>query len=178
MFLFENRAEEETLYPRIANRSVLDGLIQTATRMGDPLLSKMALSDVPLVVIGRPDIEGVSFVDVDNRAGAFKVARHLHEIGRRRIAIVGAPTDTTAGTDRLAGFVDGLASCGAELDPALRVDGDFSEASGYQAMNRLLPHRPDAVFAASDTMAFGALRSLRQHGLRVPDDIAAGFEGW
>jgi LacI family transcriptional regulator len=178
LFLLQNESEEEALFPRVANPGFLDGLILTATRMRDPLLAKMAVSDVPIVVVGRPDVDGVSYVDVDNRGGARMVAMHLCELGFRRIGLVGAPTDTTAGLDRLNGFVEGLAECGIALNPRLRADGDFSEMSGYRAMKRIIPHRPDAVFAASDTMAIGALRALREDGIEVPADVAlVGFDG-
>jgi LacI family transcriptional regulator len=178
LFLLQNESEEEELFPKVANPGFLDGLILTATRMRDPLLSKMAVGELPIVVVGRPDIAGVSYVDVDNVGGGRMIAKHLCSKGSRRVGLVGAPTDTTAGLDRLTGFVEGLAECGVALDPQLRADGDFSEMSGYQAMQRIIPHRPEAVFAASDTMAIGALRALREHGLAVPSDVAlAGFDG-
>jgi LacI family transcriptional regulator len=64
------------------------------------------------------------------------------------------------------------------LAPDLRVDGDFSEVSGYNAMKALIPQRPDAVFVASDTMAMGALRALRETDMDVPRDMAlVGFDG-
>jgi LacI family transcriptional regulator len=178
LFLFENEAEEAELYPRVVASRFIDGLIITATRMADPLLARMVGSDIPIVMVGRPDIDGISYVDADNRGGARQVATHLCDLGFHRIGLVGAPVRTTAGVDRLNGFVEGLAACGRALDPRLRADGDFSEASGYAAMQRLIPHRPDAVFAASDTMAIGALRALREHGIRVPSDVAlVGFDG-
>jgi LacI family transcriptional regulator len=59
----------------------------------------------------------------------------------------------------------------------LIVEGDFTEAGGYRGMHTLLARHPDAVFAASDMMAFGALRALREEGLRVPEDVAlVGFD--
>ena len=92
--------------------------------------------------------------------------------------MIGAPVSTTAGLDRLNGFVEGLAVCGRALPPDLRADGDFSETSGYRAMQRLLPNRPEAVFVASDTMAMGALRALSEARVRVPEDVAlVGFDG-
>lgn len=179
LFLFQTEEEEAELYPRVVTAGYLDGLIITATRMADPLLARVAASDIPAVVVGRPDVEGISYVDVDNRGGGTIAARHLCDLGYRRIALLGAPTSTTAGVDRTSGFVEGLAEYGQSLDPVLRADGDFTDAGGYRAMQRLLEHRPDAVFVASDTMAHGALRAVRDAGLAVPDDLAlVSFDGF
>jgi LacI family transcriptional regulator len=178
LFIFQNEEEEAALYPRVVKSGVLDGLILTATRMADPLLARMVHGEIPLVIVGRPDVEGVSYVDVDNRGGASKAATHLADLGHELIGFIGAPVTTTAGLDRLSGFVEGLALRGLSLDPDLRVDGDFSTESGYRAMQRLIPHGPDAVFAANDSMAAGALRALHEAGVRVPEDIALmGFDG-
>ena len=178
LFLFQNEEEEQSLYPRVVTSGFVDGLIITATRMSDPLLARMSDHQLPIVVVGRPDTDGVSYVDVDNKGGAMKVASHLYELGHRRIGLLGAPTNTSAGVDRLNGFVEGLAEHGLALRPELRVDGDFSEQSGHRAMLELLPHKPDALFVASDTMAMGALRALRERGVDVPGDIAmVGFDG-
>jgi LacI family transcriptional regulator len=178
LFLFQTEEEEEELYPHVVSSGFVDGVILTATRMGDPLLARMHSADLPFVVVGRPDFDGVSYVDVDNRGGARMAAQHLCGLGYQRIGLLGAPESTTAGIDRFRGFVDGLARCGAALDPGLRADGDFSEPSGYEAMQRLIPGRPDAVFVASDTMAAGALRALHEAHIGVPGDIALiGFDG-
>ena len=178
LFLFQTEDEEEELYPRVVSSGFVDGVILTATRMGDPLLARMHAADLPFVMVGRPDFDGVSYVDVDNTGGARSAAAHLCGLGYRRIGLLGAPESTTAGIDRLKGFVEGLAGYGMALDPELRVDGDFSERSGYQAMRRLIPRRPDAVFVASDTMAVGALRALREARISVPGEIAlVGFDG-
>ena len=179
LFVFETPEQEEDLYPRVVARGFVDGVILTASRMGDPLLANLVGGDLPFVMIGRPDRTGdISYVDADNVGGARQAGMHLCNCGHRRIAFVGAPASTTAGIDRLNGFREGLAACGVPFDPDLHVDGDFSEDSGYQAMRRLIPNRPDAVFVASDTMAVGALRALREAGIGVPDDIAlVGFDG-
>jgi DNA-binding LacI/PurR family transcriptional regulator len=179
LFLFQTEAEERDLYPRVVESGFLDGVIITATRMGDPLVARMTSRGMPLVMVGRPELDDVSYVDVDNRAGAAMAGRHLVDIGRRRIGVIGAPTNTTAGRDRLDGFLDGLSDRGRSFDTDLRADGDFSEASGYEAMGVLLERGVDAVFVASDTMAFGALRAARERGLDVPHDVAVvGFDGF
>jgi DNA-binding LacI/PurR family transcriptional regulator len=179
LFLFQNEAEERALYPRVVESGFLDGVIITATRMGDPLVSRLASRGIPLVMVGRPDTDEVSSVDVDNRGGAALAAAHLVEIGRQRIGLIGAPTNTTAGRDRLDGFLLGLADRGRAFDPDLRVDGDFSESGGEAAMRTLLERGVDGVFVASDAMAFGALRAIRAAGLDVPADVAVvGFDGF
>jgi LacI family transcriptional regulator len=82
-----------------------------------------------------------------------------------------------AGADRAEGYVTALRQRGLVVDPDLMVDGNFTEADAYGAMQRLLPFNPDAVFAASDVMAIGALRALRDAGRRVPEDVAlVGFD--
>lgn len=178
LFIFQNEEEEAALYPRVVKSGVLDGLILTATRMADPLLARMALGEIPVIIVGRPDVDGLSYVDVDNRGGARTAAMHLADLGHERIGLIGAPVTTTAGLDRLSGFLEGLEERGLAVHPDLRQDGDYSTESGYRAMQRLLPHRPDAVFAANDSMAAGALRALHEAGVRVPEDVALiGFDG-
>lgn len=178
LFLFQNEQEEAELYPRVVTDGFLDGLIVTATRMADPLLARIRNGEIPVVMVGRPDLEGISYVDADNHAGARLAACHLCGLGYERIGLIGAPPSTTAGLDRLNGFVEGLAINGRALPPNLRVDGDFSEASGYRAMQELISQKPDAVFVASDTMATGVLRALHEGGVRVPQDIAlVSFDG-
>lgn len=178
LFLFQNEEEEAALYPRVVSSRFLDGLIITATRMADPLVARINTNEVPVVMVGRPDVQGLSYVDADNKGGAHQAALHLADLGHRRIGLVAAPSNTTAGQDRTEGFIEGLATRGRALHPSLRADGDFSSAGGYAAMQQLIPNEPDAVFVASDTMAVGALRALRERGIRVPEDMALmGFDG-
>lgn len=179
LFLFQSEAEERELYPRVVESGFLDGIIITATRMGDPLLARVTSRGIPLVMIGRPDIDDVSYVDVDNSGGATEAARHLVDIGCRRIGTIAAPTNTTTGRDRLDGFLTGLSDCGRPFDTDLRTDGEFSEPGGHDAMLELLDRGVDGVFAASDAMALGALRALRERGLDAPGDVAlVGFDGF
>jgi DNA-binding LacI/PurR family transcriptional regulator len=111
-------------------------------------------------------------VDVDNIKGARLATRHLVERGRRRIATITGPMDIQAGADRSIGFYDVLRESG--LRPSAEAHGNFTHASGISAMRQLIETSPDldAVFAASDSMAAGALHFLRQAGRRVPEDVA------
>ncbi|MFE7594556.1 substrate-binding domain-containing protein, partial [Kitasatospora sp. NPDC057512] len=146
---------------------------------GDTALARLLhAARVPVVSLGRPPEPGtVAFVDADNLAGARAAVRRLCASGRRSVATIAGPPDTSAGADRLAGYRQAVAATAATR-PVV-VYGDFSTASGEHAMQRLLDQCPglNAVFAASDQMAAGALRTLRRHDLRVPEDVALiGFD--
>jgi LacI family transcriptional regulator len=177
LFLLHTLEEEAKVYPRISRRQLLDGVVVTATRHGDPLIPQLLANKIPFVLHGRHEDARVSFVEVDNVTGAHNAVTHLVRLGRRRIALIGGPSGSLAAEDRKRGYLDALQERRVPVDEALIVHGDFTETSGYQAMQRLLPHDPDAVFAASDSMALGALRTLREAEKRVPEEIAlVGFD--
>lgn len=127
------------------------------------------------VSLGR-SAPGVTFVCPDNAAGAAQAALHLLATGRRRIAAVLGPP-TPCADDRKAGFLRVTTGSGRAV---VTADGDFTGARAYAATKELLAREPrlDAVFAACDVSAMGALRALREAGRRVPDDVAViGFDG-
>ncbi|MCW2935323.1 MAG: LacI family transcriptional regulator [Actinomycetia bacterium] len=135
---------------------------------------------IPLVLCGRPVAGGaaLSYVDADNIGGASAAVRYLLDSGRKAVATIAGPPDMAAGIDRLLGYRQALGVAGV-LDPGMIAYGDFSTMSGQHALLRLIDHRPgiDAVFAASDLMAAGALHALRRLGRRVPRDVAViGFD--
>jgi DNA-binding LacI/PurR family transcriptional regulator len=158
----------------------VDGVLLVSLHGDDPLPELLRKRGLPVVLGGRPPSGyGGAYVDVDNVGGARAGAAHLIARGRRRIATISGPHDMGAGQDRLAGYRAALASAGLAEDPALVIEGDFSEVSGLQAMRKLLSDHADldAVFAANDLMAIGALRALRDAGRRVPEDVAVvGFD--
>ena len=173
LFIFHTEEEEQKLSPRLLRNQLVDGIILSALPLDDRLVSQLLVNEVPFVMIGRPDDPAkISFVDVDNVAGAYSAVRHLIQLGRKRIGTITGPLNTTVGLDRRQGYLNALNDRGVMIDERLVVEGDFTEVSGYTGMQRLLRQEPDAVFAASDTMAFGALRALRQAGVTTPDEIA------
>lgn len=158
----------------------VDGVLLISVHGDDPLPLHLEASGMPTVLGGAPaGVTPVSYVDADNRGGARQAVEHLLRGGRRRIATITGPQDMRVGVDRLAGYTDALAAEGLPELPDLIAYGDFSEARGVTATRELLEREPaiDAVFAASDPMAFGALRVLRERGRRVPEDVAVvGFD--
>lgn len=157
---------------QLLHNGLLDGVVVSSTLMDDVIVRALCESSMPFVLVGRHPTLDVNFVDVDNFQAGRQATLHLLHLGRRRVAAISGPQNVIPGHDRLAGYRKALQECGLRLDPELVGEGDFSEQGGYLVMRRLLPARPDAVFAASDLMAVGALRALREAGLRVPEDVA------
>lgn len=171
-------AAERARLRRYLSGQHVDGVMVLSSHADDPLPGELTAAGVPLVFGGRPATGGF-YVDADNRDGARQAVAHLVAAGRRRIATIAGPPDMSPGVDRLRGYRDALAAAGLDADDTLVATGDFSEDSGRAAMGTLLDRRPDldAVFAASDPMALGAVRRLREHGARVPEDVAVvGFD--
>lgn len=177
LWLADPEYERRTIR-QILHGSFIDGVILASQLNDDPIGHALIEGSLPFIHIGRhPTNDTLHYVDVDNLAGAQEAVMHLLRLGRRRIATITGPQNMIAGFDRLAGYEAALRQRGLLVEPELIADGEFSEAGGYVAMRRLLPQHPDAVFAASDTMAVGALRAIREHGLRIPDDLAlVGFD--
>lgn len=178
LFLFHTEDEEEKLSSRVVNAGFLDGVIIASSHSEDPLIPILVQNNMPLVVLGRQDaFPQVSFIDVDNFNGSYAATSHLLRLGRQRVGHIAGPSKMVAGADRHAGYRQALVDKGRPYEPELVFEGDFTEATGYVGMQRLLAGRPDAVVAASDQIAFGAWRAIREAGLQVPQDIALiGFD--
>lgn len=178
LFLVGTKEDEEKIFPRVSRRGLLDGILVQSGQIGDHLIDRLVNSNIPLVIAGRPfHAEGVSYIDVDNIQAAYQAVNHLIGLGYRRIGTIAGPAKSTVSLDRAEGYRRALAEHGRAFDEALSVEGDFTEQGGYCAMQQLLAANPDAVFAASDIMAIGAMHAVRDAGLRVPDDVAfVGFD--
>ncbi|GAA3385385.1 LacI family DNA-binding transcriptional regulator [Cryptosporangium minutisporangium] len=163
----------------------VDGAIVLSVHRTDPLLTALRDLPVPVMFGGHPwvdDLGTAGSIDVDQRDGARRAVEHLVGLGRRRIATITGSLDQRAAVERLDGYrgvLEGYRESLGEPDPALIAHGDFTRAGGERAMAELLDRAPDldAVFAASDLTAAGALGVLRRAGRRVPDDVAViGFD--
>jgi LacI family transcriptional regulator len=158
----------------------VDGLIVSGPRVDDEELVALVADGFPIILQGSlPDVAAPS-VDIDNRAAARTAVEHLIGLGHRRIGcITNAPLAYTAAADRVAGYRDAIEAAEIGFDATLVVEGAFDAASGRAAMASLLAvtDRVTAVFVASDIVAFGALRALREAGRSVPTDVSVvGFD--
>jgi LacI family transcriptional regulator len=169
---------ERQMVNQILYNGLVDGVIVASSLIDDSLIESLLKSSLRFVMIGRPlsNLE-LSYVDVDNKESARQAVHYLLRAGRRQIATITGPQNMIAGLDRLEGYRTALREWGLAADPGLIANGSFSEAGGYEAMCQLLSKSPDAVFAASDAMAIGAMRALRDAGRRIPEDVAiVGFD--
>ncbi|WP_414635944.1 LacI family DNA-binding transcriptional regulator [Actinophytocola sp.] len=181
LLMFVDSREDVPRTIRFLEGGHVDGALVIAPHKGDPLPTALRLLRLPVVFGGRPGTisRGIHTVDFDNQGGARMAVEHLLGIGRRRIATVTGPLDHPAARDRLTGWRDALIAAGADPDDLSEAADDFSMESGERAMQNLLDRAPrlDAVFAASDPLAAGAMRALLNGGRRVPQDVAVvGFD--
>jgi DNA-binding LacI/PurR family transcriptional regulator len=180
LVMFVGAREDIPRTIRFLDGGHVDGALVFAPHSGDPLPTALKLVGVPVIFGGRAGTngKGLSTVDYDNTGGAYLATSHLIERDRREIVTVCGPADHPAAQDRLTGWQKALAEHG--ITPDGRAEsGDFTQFGGEAAMARLLDRFPrlDAVFAASDPMAVGAMNALRARGRRIPQDVAVvGFD--
>jgi DNA-binding LacI/PurR family transcriptional regulator len=177
--LVQTREQVERLDSYLTPPAV-DGVFMLSAHDADMLPRRIQGRGLHIVFCGRPGgLHSASYVDVDNAGGAQGAVARLIARGCQAVALIGGPQDMIPGRDRLADYLAALEASGRVYDPTLVEQGDFSETSGARAMRALLERRPDldGVFAASDLMALGALRVLRESGRAVPSEVAIiGFD--
>jgi DNA-binding LacI/PurR family transcriptional regulator len=180
VLLMAQSASERIRVERYLTGGHIDGVLLLSHHGNYELPLRLMRAAVPVVLGGRPTRRlPISYVDADNVGGAHEAVAYLIEQGRRHVATISGPNDMGAGVDRLRGYRAALDEAGMSYDEGFVEGGDFSRESGERAMETLLERRPhlDAVFAASDLMAAGALRVLKEHGRGVPGDVAVvGFD--
>jgi LacI family transcriptional regulator len=163
---------ERRMMRQILHSGLLDGVIVSSMLLEDPIVQALHDSNKPFMLIGRHPVLDVNYLDADNINGAREATLHLLRLGHKYVATITGPHNMIAGQHRLKGYRQALDERRITFHPELVAEGDFTDAGGYTAMRQLLSHKPSAVFVASDVMAEGALRALREAGLRVPQDIA------
>jgi DNA-binding LacI/PurR family transcriptional regulator len=167
---------------RMPLRKRVDGIIAVYLPLTDSGVDILADVRVPVVLVG-PSSDALPSVCIDDAEGASAAAQHLINLGHRRIGLIGGGNEETlrfaVPRNRREGYRRSLANNGVDVDRALEVPGDFTAAGGAAAMGVLLGRAdpPTAVFAESDEMAMGAVRTVQSAGLRIPEDVSiVGFD--
>ena len=161
-----------------AMRGRVDGLIVMAPQLAAGDLARTLPASLPAVLVNSPEDAGHHNLRIDNRGGVMLMVRHLLANGRKNIVHLSGLLDNLDAMERAQAFRDALATLAPEL-PVRILEGDFSDESGERLVQKLLAEGMefDAIFAANDMMALGALQALRTVGVRVPAQVAvAGFD--
>ncbi|HEY5159493.1 MAG TPA: substrate-binding domain-containing protein [Gaiellaceae bacterium] len=171
---------EASHYADICRYHGAEGIVLAAFPPNEPELTELAASGFPTVAIDT-QLFGprASFISSDNVSGAAAAVRHLAELGRKKIAYVGAFGPEPTNIDRRLGYESALGEFDLELREEYVVRAGWLHKPAHDLTRQLLelPEPPDAIFCASDVMAIGAMLAIEEAGLRIPEDVAvAGFD--
>ncbi|HLL10931.1 MAG TPA: LacI family DNA-binding transcriptional regulator [Rubrivivax sp.] len=180
LFITEIEDADELLVELM--RYQVDGIVMASTNLSSALAQQIAEARVPVVMFNRVSRAGsISTVSSDNHGGGRAVAHFLADGGHRRVAYLAGAEDSSTNHDRERGLIDGLAQRGLRI--VARAVGNYHFEQAAQATLEMFTHGsradlPDALFVASDHMAFAAMDTLRGAlGLRVPEDVSVvGFD--
>lgn len=182
LYALPDEAARSAFFARMPLRRRVDGVLVLTLPMEDPEIEQLRALGVPIASVGVPG-PGISCVSIDDADAARLAVNHLINLGHEAIALIGGgasePIHFTVPNDRLAGYRGAMADAGLPVPAGYEADGAFTYAGGEAAMASLLslPNPPTAVFAESDEMAMGAMRTIRHSGLRCPDDVSiVGFD--
>lgn len=161
-------------------RGRVDGLVIMSPHIDANILRENLPPHLPVILINaRVEGDDYDSLNVDNFTGSVAIVQHLVDHGHRRIALIKGSEDNLDALERLEGYRHALMVGGGERRAEYEIAGNFTEASGFEAVGRILrlDPRPTAIFACNDMTAIGAMSALREAGIRVPDEIAvAGFD--
>lgn len=158
----------------------VDGIIYATSSIGIDNIKKIKKRGMPIVVLDR-QIENlhIDTVSINNFQGAFMATEYLIKLGRRNIAFIGGPIDIVISKQRKLGYMKALEQYRIEPNEDMVYDGHFKMESGIDGIKYFCNKKVkiDALFAANDLTAIGALNYLMQQGKRVPNDISiVGFD--
>lgn len=171
---------ERAFMSQVVPAGAVDGLALVIPPGMFEYIGELAKRGMPVVVIDdrghHPEFPTVATTNLE---GGRSATQHLIDLGRRRIAMLNGQLEFGCNRDRLEGYKSALQDAGIGFESRHTMTGYFTEESGASGIARVLDADPkvDAVFAANDLMAFGAMRAIRNAGRRIPDDVAVvGFD--
>ncbi len=183
--------KKEEIFKRILRERKVDGALIISMSISDEFATKFNQSKMPTALVDsyHKDIDSIT---IENKQGALLATRHLIKIGHKKLGMINGNLNSIPAKIRLDGFKEALAesdiapderyiiSSNGALKPDLQYNDGFNKATGYSSMKSMLAkngEHPTAVFISSDIQAVGAIRAIREKGLRIPEDIAiVGFD--
>jgi len=180
MILFSANWEDQFSYLEKCQFRNVDGAILMGVPKDDPKLPELLNAKIPSVFIDL-DIsdDKASYIISDNEKGAREAVRHLAELGHQKIAVIEGEEITIPTQKRLAGYKAEMKAQNLEIKDDWIIQGRFSVDGGIKAMEKILKleDRPTAIFCMGDEIAVGAMQTIKEAGLNVPDDFSiVGFD--
>lgn len=170
----DDTAAEAQAYRRMADAGRVDGFVITDARSNDPRFELIEMLGLPAIVVGDPEtVAPFPVHGPDESVGTGLAMRYLLDLGHERIDYVSGPEIWEHGRRRRVAWQDGLAAAG--LPERYAVESDFTSPGGAEATERLLQQAvtpPTAIVYGNDLMAMAGMSVLRQHGLRIPEDVS------
>ncbi len=171
---------KEATYAAAIMNGAADALLLVAPLITDPYLDVLREQNFPYVLIDQADQSDQSTaVNTNNQKGAYEATKYLILLGHRRIGFIAGLPQLNSAIERFAGYKKALADHSLPFHESYVAPGRFTSGDGYTAAQQLLnlTPPPTAIFAANDLSALGAMEAIREHGLRIPDDISlVGFD--
>ncbi len=163
------------------NPRSFDGIVvMSQSPNDDAFIAHVIREKIPVVVLNREIVDQkVATILSDDLAGAYKVTKHILEMGHTRLAIIEGKPEFKTTNKRKQGFIIAQQDEGIEFDEKYAFKGNYDLESGYRSMSQILKMKelPTAVFCSNDEMAVGAMKAVKEHGMAMPDDISiAGFD--
>lgn len=174
-----NRSMVESINTMMSS-GIVAGFILLTPFMSNDIAKALKTDSVPYVLIsGDTEIGDYDVISVDNYKATLKLIEFLASKGYKKIGHISGPSDNNDAFLRLKGFADGCKKYKLETKEQWIIKGNFTMASGEQAMLKMCKHQelPQVIFAANDMMAIGCYNALKSKGLKIPQDIAVvGFD--
>lgn len=171
-----NKNGELKVIENFIRSSKVDGIILMSNRLDDECIDYLYNLDFPFSLIGTPNtnLEDINHVDNDNLLATYELTKHMISIGRKRIAIIAGDENLIMTQNRIFGYKKALEEEDLVFDESLVFMGSFDEETGrnYGEIIARLKKMPDGIIVTDDLVAYGALRTLEERGIKVPEEIA------
>jgi len=177
LLLFTN--EHKFNYSQLFYDRRVDGLLLIGVKRNDKGIIQLSKRKLPYILTGKIDYKDANYIDAENRKGAYQAVSYLANLNHKKIAYIGGSFEFVFNQERFEGYLSALQDHNLEYGKELTTESISTQESGYEAMCRLLKISPvpTAVFVANDLDAIGAMKAVREKGLRIPEDIAfIGFD--
>ncbi|QQK75360.1 LacI family DNA-binding transcriptional regulator [Salicibibacter cibarius] len=170
---FEDQGDNRSIYEEVLKQQV-DGIILSSIFIDDPIYHDLVDAQVPFVMFNRRHQAGGNYVEIDNKKAGELATNHLLKLGHTKIAWIGGPTYTSTFNGRLSGYRTAMKATKQSIEPGWIKETDTTEQSVVQAVDELLllPDKPTALFAATDSMALFCQNYLMHMGFQIPEDFS------